>query len=281
MVERAFSGPAENGSLLPDNVPGNPFWRKGIFLVLSVFLGFGADAAEVNSQAQYVISLAGMNVASLDVHFTENGKSYAVDVGANVSGVGTLVASGTASADSEGYSAAGGLAAEDFSLTTRARGETFEVDVSYASGNATAFKVSPPMQSDYGRVALERKHLSGVTDPLASFILKGNALSPDLCNRRLKIFTGMERYDLAMSFGAEQTATSQRTGYQGPVVLCRVKYIPISGHYENSEITDYLAHSDKILVWYAPLGSSGYFIPYRVLLGTAAGDLSMVMTALR
>ena len=177
--------------------------------------------------------------------------------------------------------AASGLTARDFSLTTRARGEQFAVDVTYASGDATGFKVEPPQQSDYGRVALERKHLNGVTDPLASFILKADALSPDLCNRKLKIFTGMERYDLAMSFGAQQEATSQRTGYQGPVVLCRVKYIPVSGHYEHSEITDYLASSDKILVWYAPLANSGYYIPHRVLLGTAAGDLSMVMTNLR
>lgn len=246
-----------------------------------MLLGFGAEAGEIDARAQYVISLAGINVASVDVHFADNGSSYEVDVGANVSGVGSLVASGTASADSTGRSASGGLTAKDFSLTTKARGERFAVDVSYASGNATAFKVSPPLQTDYGRVALERKHLAGVTDPIASFILKADALTPDLCNRRLKIFTGMERYDLAMSFGAAQTATSERTGYQGPVMLCRVKYIPISGHFANSEVTDYLSKSDKILVWYAPLGDSGYFIPYRVLMATAAGDLSMVMTSLR
>ena len=76
-----------------------------------------------------------------------------------------------------------GLSASDFSLETKARGETFDVDVSYASGNATAFKVDPPVQDNYGRVAIERKHLNGVTDPIASFILKGRALSPDLCNR--------------------------------------------------------------------------------------------------
>ncbi len=46
-------------------------------------------------------------------------------------------------------------------------------------------------------------------------------------------------------------------------------------------MTDYLAHSDRILVWYAPLGQTGYFIPYRVLMGTSAGDLSVVMTSLR
>ena len=41
-----------------------------------------------------------------------------------------------------------------------------------------------------------------------------------------------------------------------------------------------LAQSDRILIWYAPLRDTGYFIPYRVLLTTSMGDLSLVLTAL-
>lgn len=280
LVERALIGPAGNKSTVAASAGARPVWRSGVFFVLSLILAFGADAAPIDSKAQYVVSLAGINVANVDVRFTDDGNAYAVDVGASVSGVGTLVASGTANADSAGVTAPSGLSASDFTLATKAHGDTFEVDVTYARGNATGFKVDPPLQDNYGRVAIERAHLAGVADPIASFILKGNTLSADLCNRRMKIFTGMERYDIAMSFGATQTATSPRTGYQGPVVLCRVKYIPISGHFVNSEVTDYLAHSDRILVWFAPLGETGYFIPYRILMGTSAGDLSVVMTKL-
>jgi hypothetical protein len=64
------------------------------------------------------------------------------------------------------------------------------------------------------------------------------------------------------------------------VVLCKVKYKPISGHYTTSELTNSLAQDDRILVWFAPLRDTGYFIPYRVLLTTSMGDLSMVLTSL-
>ena len=84
-----------------------------------------------------------------------------------------------------------------------------------------------------------------------------------------------------MSYAGEDTATSARTGYQGPVVLCSVDYDPVSGHFTTSEITNYLADSDRIVIWYAPLGDTGYFIPYRVLLGTNMGDLSMVLTGMK
>lgn len=240
-----------------------------------------AMAQSVNSTADYVVSLAGINMASVEVKFMDDGSHFDLDLGADVSGVGTLVASGTARADSSGTSKTGALNANGFNLETHANGESFSVDVEYTSGNATGFQIQPPVVNNVGRIPIERKDMTGVTDPMASFILKGDSLSPNLCDRTLSIFTGMERFDIKMSFGANDTATSQRTGYQGPVVLCRLRYVPISGHFEQSEITQYLAQSDKILIWYAPLNNSGYYIPYRVLMGTSVGDLSMVLTGLR
>ncbi len=255
--------------------------RRPLFAALPLaFMACSIQAAQIDTRADYVVNLAGINVASVDVRFVDDGSHFNIDLGANVSGVGTLVARGTATADVAGTSSRG-LTADGFKLETRANGEDFSVDVDYSGGDATAFKIDPPVLETAGRVALERKDLKGVTDPMASFILKGDALSPDLCNRTLKIFTGMERYDVDMSYAASDVATSTRTGYQGPVVLCRLRYKPVSGHFTDSEITNYLAQSDKILIWYAPLGESGYFIPYRVLMGTSIGDLSMVLTKLQ
>ncbi len=249
-----------------------------LFLLASA--SASAFAAGVATRAEYVVSLAGVNVASLAIDFRDDGKNFAIDVSAQVSGVGSLVSSGTASAAAHGLSRQNELAPRDFELRTRTKKDNFNVSVEYASGNATAFKIEPPLETHAGRVAVERKDLRGVGDPLASFILKGDALEPELCNRRLPVFTGVERYDIAMHFGEAQTATSTRTAYQGPVILCTVDYIPISGHFKSSKITSHLADSDRILVWYAPLRDTGYFIPYRVLLGTTAGDLSMVLVGL-
>src|SRR5690606_14145186 len=117
-------------------------------------------------------------------------------------------------------------------------------------------------------------------DMVAAFVLKGGRLDASLCERRMQIFTGLERFNIAMRFVQEDVATSKRTGYQGPVVLCNIGYTPVSGHFTTSEITNYLADSDRILIWYAPLEAEGYFLPYRVLLTTSMGDLSMVLTEL-
>jgi hypothetical protein len=249
--------------------------------MLAVFLGHPVNAAEVAASASYVVTLGGINIAAMTVDLDDDGSRYSLDLSANVAGLGSLVASGTAMATSRGRSSGRSLVADKFDLQTRANGETFTVDVAFAGRDVAAFKVEPPILDNYDRVPLERRHLSGVSDFLSSFVLKGSGLDKSLCQQQANIFTGVERFNIAMAYAGEDEATSPRTGYQGPVVLCTVDYNPVSGHFAGSDITNYLAESKRIIIWYAPLAQTGYFIPYRVLLGTNMGDLSMVLTRLR
>lgn len=238
-------------------------------------------AAEVNATANYTVTLGGISIASVAVKLGDTGQRYSLDLSAKVSGLGTLVASGTASVSASGQSSGKVLASEKFDLKTVASGETFTVDVGFAGGNVSAFIVNPPLIDHYDRIPIERKHLNGVGDMLSAFVLKGQGLDKSLCQRKMQVFTGVERFNITMSFAGEDEATSARTGYQGPVVTCNIRYTPVSGHFTTSEITNYLAESDRILIWYAPLNQTGYYIPYRVLLTTSMGDLSMVLTGMQ
>jgi hypothetical protein len=239
-----------------------------------------AVAAGVSSHASYIVSLGGMNIANVEVDLSDNGSRYKMDVAAKVTGLGQLVASGSAQADSVGRIAGGKLASDKFDLATHANGEDFSIRIGYAGGNVASFVVDPPIVDNVGRVPIERSHLTGVNDFLASFVFKGGALDKSLCNKKMRIFTGVERFNIAMRYSGDDVATSQRTGYQGPVVLCSIKYTPVSGHFTTSEITNFLAKSDNILIWYAPMRDTGYFVPYRVLMTTSVGDLSMVLTGM-
>lgn len=255
-------------------------FRLATLAATAALLCSPVSAAEVDAKASYVLTLGGINIAAMTVNLDDNGSRYTLDLSANVAGLGTLVASGTANATSTGKSSGSALQSEEFDLVTKARGETFTVDVSFAGRDVSAFKVEPPIVDNYDRVPIERRHLTGVGDFLSAFVLKGTALDKSLCQRRASIFTGVERFNISMSYAGEDQATSARTGYQGPVVLCTVDYDPVSGHFTSSDITTYLAESDRIVVWYAPLGETGFYIPYRVLLGTEMGDLSMVLTGM-
>ena len=255
--------------------------RFALAAAVALSLSLPAAAAEVDARASYILTLGGINIASMNVDLTDDGSRYDLDLSANVAGLGAVVASGTASASSRGASSPTGLRSQAFALETRADGELFSVDVSFAGNSVESFKVDPPIVDNYDRIPIERSHLTGVGDFLSAFVFKGGAFDKSLCDRKMNIFTGVERFNIVMSYAGDDEATSPRTGYQGPVVLCTVDYNPVSGHFTTSEITNYLAESDRIIMWYAPLGETGYFIPYRVLLGTNMGDLSMVLTGMR
>lgn len=240
----------------------------------------GASAQSIALDARYVVSMSGTIVAHLDFDFADNGETFAIDLSARVAGLGQFVASGSASSTVTGRSSRTALSGEDFSLQTRTGEGRFSIDVTYTSGNVNSFVVDPPLPPRVDRIPIERSQLTGVNDMLSAFIVKAGQLDASVCNRRLKIFNGTERFDLTMRYAAMENATSARTGYQGPVVLCQVDYQPISGHFTTSDVTTYLQNSDRILIWYAPVENSGTFIPYRVLIGTAIGDLSMVLTRL-
>jgi hypothetical protein len=262
------------------SIPLNPR-RLAPLAALTMFMSLPASAADVDASASYVLTLGGINVAAMTVKLEDTGSRYSLDLSANVAGLGTLVASGTAKAKAVGRSSGNALLADTFDLETKANGEKFTVGVSFAGRDVSAFKVEPPILDNYDRVPLERRHLTGVGDFLSAFVLKGGQLDKSLCQRKSNIFTGVERFNISMTYAGDDEATSPRTGYQGPVVLCTVNYDPVSGHFSSSDITNYLADSERIIIWYAPLGETGYFIPYRVLLGTNMGDLSMVLTNLK
>jgi hypothetical protein len=240
-----------------------------------------AFAAPVSAEADYLLSLGGLNIATATVGLNDDGSHYSLKIDAHVTGLGSLVATGTAAVEASGRSSGQTLESQNFDLLTQTGSDAFKVNVQFAHGAVTAFTVTPPLADDINRVPIERSQLNGVGDLVSAFVLKGAGLDQALCDHHFHVFTGVERFDLAMSYLRDDKATSLRTGYQGPLVQCRLKYVPISGHFTTSTTTSYLAKSDQLFVWYAPLAQSGYFIPYRVLIATSMGDLSMVLTGIK
>ena len=257
-------------------------FRKPL-LVLLIGLGMVAPAAAtpLKAVAEYSVTMGGTQVANVTVNLDDDGSSYNLSGSARITGLARLLASGTARLQSSGDSTSAGLRSQRFSLLTRASGEDFTVAITYASGNVDTFKVDPPIINNIDRVPIERKQLVGnMNDMAAAFVIKGDKLDAGVCDRQMQIFTGVERFNLKLSYAKGDEATSKRTGYQGPVVLCNVRYTPVSGHYTSSEVTQDLVNKERILIWYAPLATPGYFIPYRALVTTESGDLSVVLTSL-
>ena len=77
--------------------------------------------------------------------------------------------------------------------------------------------------------------------------------SPEACNRKIPIFDGYTRFDIDLTYVGERNVKAK--GYDGPVVVCAVRYVPISGHRRDRPATKFMAENKDLEVWLAPIES--------------------------
>jgi len=113
-----------------------------------------------------------------------------------------------------------------------------------------------------------------VSDPMTATLIRipgsGEIVVPQACQRTLSIFDGRMRYDLALAFKRFETVRSQ-AGYQGPVVVCAVRFSPIAGHVPSRYALRYLADLHDMEMWLAPIAGTRVVAPYRVSVPTPIG----------
>jgi hypothetical protein len=98
----------------------------------------------------------------------------------------------------------------------------------------------------------------------------GNPVGPQACQRTTSIFDGRMRYDLRFAYKRmEQVKTDK--GYEGPVVVCAVYFIPIAGFIPHRHSIKYLAEQRDMEVWLAPVANTRVLVPYRLSIPTPFG----------
>ncbi len=160
------------------------------------------------------------------------------------------------------------------------QGDEFTSAVTYASGTVDTFKVAPPIINTIDRIPIERKDLSRATDMMAPFVLRGAGARQEPGHQADADLHRHRALQPVAQVHQGRYSDEQAHRLPGPAGAVLDAHTPISGHYTTSEITTYLETNERMLVWFAPLKQPGYFIPYRALVTTEAGDLSVVLTDL-
>ena len=92
---------------------------------------------------------------------------------------------------------------------------------------------------------------------------------PTACNRKIPIFDGYTRFDIDLTYVGERSAKAK--GYNGPVAVCAVRYVPISGHSPDRPATKFMAENKDVEVWLAPIEADRVWMPFRVSVRTMIG----------
>ena len=230
-----------------------------------------ADAATL--KAEYAISLIGLPLATATVVSSIEGTTYKTEVQARTTGLAGVVASGNGAATAAGSLAGLQPLPESFVLTSRSSKGPMTVHMALVQGNVAEVDIVPPLEPRPDRVPLLEAHKRGVIDPVSALLLpvhgKGDLISPASCNRTIPVFDGASRFDIILSFVESRRADI--AGYRGPVIVCNVRYVPLSGHRPERPGTKFMMGNRDISVWLAPVEGMRVLAPVRISLMTMIG----------
>jgi hypothetical protein len=124
-------------------------------------------------------------------------------------------------------------------------------------------------------VALRDGDLKAVLDPLTAVLAISRSHNGNPCARRIPVFDGKQRFDLAFSYLRQQAIGEARpSGQPGVAIVCRVRFIPIAGHRMTAE-TRHMASSEAIEVSFRPIPSAALHVPYQISIPTIAGSATL------
>ena len=98
----------------------------------------------------------------------------------------------------------------------------------------------------------------------------GATTVPQACERTVAIFDGHTRYNLRLAFERLSTVHAAE-GYQGQVVVCAAKFLPVAGYDPKHFLVTYLAAQRETEIWLAPIAGTRLLAPYRASISTPMG----------
>lgn len=233
-----------------------------------------AEAGKSSIGGLYDISIAGLTVGRGSLSLVLQGNAYSAKVGLEPAGIGTLFSTGKGGAEASGWLVGSKVVPSKYQMASHAANRDFFVALGQGSGHIRSFEVSPHFKPNPERIKVTRRHRRNAMDPLSAALMpvakSKSAMGPAACRRKLPIFDGWTRFDIKLSFKEIREVSGR--GYDGPVVVCKAKWVPVAGHRPSKASVKYMAKA-SMEAWLAPLGRDNVLIPYRISMDTQTGRL--------
>src|SRR6201995_634373 len=146
-----------------------------------------------------------------------------------------------------------------------------EVGIVFNGNRAKETVLAVPQSPNADYVPIKDADRVGASDPMTALLVyvpgTGDTTVPQACERTVAIFDGHTRYNLRLAFSRFGTARANE-GYQGQVVVCSAKFLPVAGYDPKHFLVTYLAAQHETEIWLAPVGSTRILVPYRASIST-------------
>lgn len=252
--------------------------RLSPFLALAALAASPAHAADV--EADYAISLIGLNIGTANLKAKITGARYDLQMYAKMTGLVGAVTSGKGAATATGSFVNGKVSPATFAVTSQASDDSRTVRMAVAANAVQAVDITPPLEEKPDRVPVAPAHKRGVIDPMGAMLMTVSTATkvtdPAACNRTLPVFDGAARFDLVLTYSGTRKIDTK--GYKGEVAVCKARYVPISGHRTQRPATKFMEQNKDMEAWFAPVGAARVLMPYRISVRTMIGTAVLEAT---
>jgi hypothetical protein len=230
--------------------------------------------AQAKLDAYYTATLLGVPIGHISwvVDLKEN--HFTSVATGSIAGLLRLFLDAQGSVAAEGRLSSGKPVPSKFQLKLLAGKWSDEVGIVFSGNRAKESVLSTSANPSADYVPIKDGDRVGASDPMTALLIyvggTGATTVPQACERTVAIFDGHTRYNLRLAFERFGTAHPVE-GYQGPVVVCSAKFLPVAGYDPKHFLVTYLAAQHETEIWLAPLGSTRLLVPYRASISTPMG----------
>ncbi len=231
-------------------------------------------AAQGRLDAEYTASLAGIPIGRGNWVIEIFEDQFTAAASGSTIGLLRVFAGGHGTGVSQGTLSGGQPVPTNYASTFIGDKRVDDVHMVFSGGNVTDYSVEPPVGPHPDRIPVTDADRRNVLDPMTSALGPvsggGDPVSPQACDRKVSVFDGRLRFDLRSEFKRMEMVKAEK-GYQGPVVVCAIYFIPVSGYIPDRVTIRYLAALRDAEVWLAPIFGTRVLVPFRFSLPTPLG----------
>ncbi|MFK7901694.1 MAG: DUF3108 domain-containing protein [Nitratireductor sp.] len=234
------------------------------------------ELPSISHKTKFVVQAGGIDVGEMSFIIKSDRKTYTLKGSGKTKGIAKWFSSGNAKLESAGSLLGDRLDAQSHFIKVTDGKKTESLSMNFSGGSITDLQMKPDkskkhLKDKYYTIA-ERDFLN-IIDPASTLVLPvpyEKATDPKAaCNHLHRVYDGETRYDMQLSY--KKRAKIKTKGYNGNVYVCRLNYIPVSGHKKSNKNIKRMAKSNDMEIWIAPMQATNVFTPIRINIPTWIG----------
>lgn len=231
-----------------------------------------ALAAPKKFVADYTVSLYGLTLAHTSFTSTLDGDAISIDGTIASAGVARIIDDTKGKTTVRGHLSADGVEPDSFVIAYKSGKKNKRTEIDFANGAVSRTMNEPPLKKRKKWIPLSESDLKAATDPLSGIMVRAEKPA-DVCRKTLHYYDGELRADIVFSYAGKKPLSIP--GYSGDATICTARFAPVGGYRPGNSTIEYLKDKGKMTVAFAPMGTTGMFVPVSASVGTKIGTVSV------